>query len=144
MKPNFYWNDFKEEDFLAIKERFLKVNEPGKFSGTHHTWEKGCIRAGELCFDVCIRSDIENHSILTFDMYVGGVDTGYGYKEDGVHGFPYDHADIGDFDENWINMDYSEFVSSAEEVMTEFIERTDKWYKEASLAEKASAALHIW
>lgn len=71
---NFVW-DVDKEKFEACKTR----NDMDCI---------GNVRVGNLCFDLIQRDDYEDAEIW-IDCYVGGVDTGYGYGEDG---YPYDYA----------------------------------------------------
>ena len=49
----------------------------------------GSVRTGDLCFDI-----MNWGSHLWFDLYVGGVDTGYGYSDkEGYKGDPSDDCD---------------------------------------------------
>ena len=60
------------------------IKEEGKESSGEYV---GCVRTGNLCFDI---TDWGVH--LWFDLYVGGVNTGYSY---GAHGYPYDYFPDG-------------------------------------------------
>lgn len=98
----------------------------------------GAVRVGELCFDLVVReaNDEGTAMFLTYDLYVGGVDTGYGYKKDG---YPYDYADGKDFADTCTSMSYEDFKKMCEKEFTEFISIKGK-----EIREKAEMPLHIW
>jgi hypothetical protein len=104
----------------------------------------GCIRVGELCFDILVQRvgyDAHQKQVLIYDLYVGGVDTGYG--ESRIEpGYPYDYADGGCFNSTLIYMTYEDFQKHVEEELETFIKTWN--YSHASLLEKANAPLHIW
>lgn len=97
----------------------------------------GSCRIGELCFDILIRDYNSGIFCLTFDCYVGGIDSGYGYSHDG---YPYDYADGGSFFYNdpctW--MSFEEFKAIAERRFDKFIEENEL------LVAKANEPLHMW
>ena len=73
----FKWN--LQPEFQRYKENqhtYTKESESGEYVGS--------VRVGNLCFDIM---DWGNH--LWFDLYVGGVDTGYGYGADTTKGGSY-------------------------------------------------------
>lgn len=126
----FDWRDFDETKFENCKKDME--------TGDHIDDYIGAVRVGNLCFDLVLRGcDDTNGSILTYDLYVGGVDTGYGYKND----YPYDYDDGGSF-KGIEEMDYHEFVTYAEKAMSEYI--MESKYALADLVEKASEPLNIW
>lgn len=93
----------------------------------------GQVRCGNLCFDVIVREYDE--LFLTFDLYVGGVDTGYGYSVL-IKDYPYDYADgdsIASMQEI-SKLDYGAFVSIAEFVFDRFINNHEETYKNSDLA----------
>lgn len=66
----FKWN--LQPEFQRYKENqhtYTTESESGEYVGS--------VRVGNLCFDII---NWGNH--LWFDLYVGGVDTGYGYGAD--------------------------------------------------------------
>ena len=117
----------------------------------------GCVRVGDLCFDLLVRTDGEDKWWLSYDLYVGGVDTGYGYSdvvrakkiyngepydEPKDPQYPYDYAEGGDFEGTMISMTYEDFQKHAE---AEFKKYIKTWpYKEVSLIKKANEPLNIW
>lgn len=128
----FDWSNFSEDIFNEYKGN--KDNE--LYIDNYF----GCARVGDLCFDFVAREFTEGILTLTYDLYVGGVDTGYGY---GIDNYPYDYADGNSF-KDITNMSYKEFVSYAEKVMTEYITNHENKYEYASLTEKANEDLKIW
>lgn len=99
----------------------------------------GCVRVGNLCFDILIAYDEKGKMWLAYDLYVGGVDTGYGYT---ASDYPYDYAEGGNFEDVIISMTYEEFQKYAENQLENYIKT---WpYEKASLIEKANEPLNIW
>ena len=128
----FDWTNFTRVDFTdycaKVENDMLAADE-----------YVGCVRVGNLCFDLLVRFDEDNKWWLSYDLYVGGVDTGYGYAESN---YPYDYADGGNFEDTMISMTYEEFQKYAEEKFELFI---TMWpYEAASLVEKANEPLNIW
>ena len=50
----------------------------------------GSVRIGTLCFDLIERKGKRDKNYLYADLYVGGIDTGYGYGKDD---YPYTYVD---------------------------------------------------
>ncbi|MBC5688160.1 hypothetical protein H8S37_04330 [Mediterraneibacter sp. NSJ-55] len=50
------------------------------------------IRVGVLCLDL-INKNIDDIEYLCADLYVGGIDTGYGYANLEGESYPYDYCD---------------------------------------------------
>lgn len=146
----FDWNEFTKIDFA----NYCAKAENNMLAADDYV---GCVRVGNLCFDLLVRFDENEKLWLSYDMYVGGVDTGYGYA-DLVNAerlytnqnpilpknptYPYDYAEGGEFDGTMIWMAYEDFQKYAEAKFEEFI--TTWPYKEASLIEKANEPLNIW
>lgn len=147
----FDWNEFTANDFVdycaKVENDMIQTDE-----------YVGCVRVGNLCFDLLVRTDGDDGKMwLSYDLYVGGVDTGYGYADikkavDMYYGlpndgeknpqYPYDYAEGGDFEDTMISMTYDDFQKYAE---AKFEEHILTWsYNEASLLEKANEPLHIW
>jgi hypothetical protein len=128
----FDWTNFTEVDFTdycaKAENNMLSVDE-----------YVGCVRVGNLCFDLMVRTNENDESYLSYDLYVGGVDSGYGYT---ASDYPYDYAEGGNFEDTMISMTYEEFQTYAEEKFELFI---IIWpYEAASLIEKANEPLNIW
>ena len=72
-KPGMDWIWFmKEEDYESFRVHQHDFDENDEMEGSYI----GAVRSGDLCFDIY---NWGNH--LWFDLYVGGVDTGYGYSD---------------------------------------------------------------
>lgn len=151
-KYKFDWSNFTKENFVD----YCAQMENGKLYADDYI---GCVRVGELCFDLVLRlyeedkngnwNDNDNLT-LTYDLYVGGVvgdwnPSGEPYAYSRIEpGYPYDYAEGGDFDDSCISMTYEDFVKLAEDSFAEYIE-TSRYYNAPNLLrEKAEAPLHIW
>ena len=133
----FNWDNFTKEDFV---DYCAKVENDQMYEDTYI----GCVRVGELCFDLVTRKYSEEEGIvLTYDLYVGGVESGYGYSriEDG---YPYDYAEGSDFDDTCISLSYEEFQLLAEASFTRYLGEGQVFYAQANLADKAAMPLHVW
>ena len=128
----FNWNGFTEEDFAnycaTIKNEQMFDND-----------FVGCVTVGDLCFDFVVR-EYDDRFVLDYDLYVGGIDDGYGYGKDN---YPYIEAEGGSFADTIISMNYDEFVKQAEELFTDYI--YNSYYSaKYNLVDKANEPLHIW
>lgn len=131
----FYWNDFTEQDFV----NYCTKMENNMLYADDYI---GAVRVGDLCFDLVLRSYDESKSlILTYDLYIGGVDNGYGYgKKDN---YPYDYAEGSDFEDTCISMTYKDFQKMAEASFANYIKHCE-FYDSVNLIEKANEELHVW
>lgn len=121
----FHWNMTKE-DWRDINNYEAQL-ETGMDS-------VGQCRIGDLCFDFTLR-DYEDQINLDYDLYVGGVDTGYGYGEDN---YPYDYGDGSGWNiKDILVFSFDEFRSFAEKEMAKYI-------NSCGCADKAKQPLHIW
>lgn len=134
----FDWTNFTEVDFT---DYCAKTENDILIATDDYV---GCVRVGNLCFDLLIRFDDNNKSYLSYDLYVGGVDSGYGYssRNDKTEEYPYDYADGGMFEDRMIWMTYEEFQKYAEYEFEKYINTHN--YSEASLVDKANEPLNIW
>lgn len=124
----FYW-DLTEENFNSLQKNFVQ-----NFIG--------CVRVGDICFDIVERSPSDwekDGCFLTADLYVGGVDNGYGYSSIDDW-YPYDERDGYCFDEKVYSMTYEEFKEYAEKTLSEFID----YCNDEEVKAKAKMPLHIW
>lgn len=124
----FDWRDFDEKTYNdCVKSAHAKDISTIDYVGAVHV--------GDLCFDLSLidRTDTEP-LYIQYDLYVGGVDSGYGYSESG---YPYDYFDGGCFYNDVIDMPYADFQSMAEKELTEFIDAE-------GFRAKANEHLHIW
>ena len=157
-KYQFYWGEFTPEnykDVLTYAQETLLNNDGSRESVDYREPEFfGCVRAGEICVDLSVAFP-ENEAWLYFDVYVGGVDSGYGYscREALATGkyankrdvpveemYPYDEADGGAI-EIFFGETYDSFKSRLEPTLTEYF---DNSRHAANLADKASQPLHKW
>ena len=133
MAYKFSWDSFTEKDFEEAK---------AKARGDFADWYVGAARVGDLCFDFVLRDYGEDANrgalSLDYDLYVGGIDDGYGER----NGYPYTEADGGAF-RGYMDLSYPEFQSMAERIMTDYID-TCGYAETFSLKEKAAAPLHVW
>lgn len=129
----FNWDWFNESDFKKAKAK-----SPDPLYADDYV---GAVRVGDLCFDFVLR-EFSGELTLTYDLYVGGVDEGYGTSRI-KESYPYTYADGGSFPTGWGGMQYDRFCEMAESVMSSYIEScgyTDHY----KLTEKASAPLNVW
>ncbi len=135
----------------------LDKDEYEKYKEKQHTYKNdyesgsgdyiGSVRTGALCFDIL---NWGNH--LWFDLYVGGVDTGYGYStREGYKGYPYDFCDSASF--KWDNDVSSIKFEDFKKNLTEYIEKHIETVKEyvtdvkaipVNLLNKANEELSLW
>lgn len=107
------------------------------------------IRSGALCYDLTVRK-IENSFYLYAELYVGGVDTGYGYgklSKDGEYDYPYDYYEEADC--KWevnkiINEDVDSLLKIIEKELEAKITEKSEEYEYCSLIDKANEALKVW
>ena len=134
---------------------YLKEEEYEKYRKHQHEYEDGdgygdyigSARVGNLCFDII---NWGNH--LWFDLYVGGVDTGYGYScKEEYKDYPYDYADSCSFiwDDDVKDTSLEEFQKELTEYIKEHIEKlegyvTDVKAMAVSLIDKANEELQLW
>lgn len=132
----FKWNLQPEFNRYKKNQRSYKQEES---SGEY----VGSVRTGNLCFDII---DWGNH--LWFDLYVGGVDTGYGY---GTENYPYDYCDVASFAWNDDLTDVSDGDFKME--LEKYIENHINTFKEydtdfkaihVNLVDKANEELREW
>ena len=101
----------------------------------------GAVRLGDLCFDFTLVELEPNEPFyLLYDLYIGGIDSGYGYK----NGYPYDYFDGDCFKLGSLDMNYEDFKSMAEKELTDFIFKWKNTEYFFELIEKANEPLHIW
>lgn len=132
----FKWNIADEHRWDRYKkEQGEEESDSGNYIGS--------VRAGDLCFDIL---EWGNH--LWLDLYVGGVDTGYGY---GADGYPYDFCDFLGFAWYDIIRDTTdaEFKEQVEKHITEILKKnpeytTDTRNIKVNLIEKANMEMQEW
>lgn len=133
---NFKWN--LQPEFERYKKN-QKTYHDNDGSGEYI----GSVRVGNLCFDII---DWGNH--LWFDLYVGGVDTGYGY---GADNYPYDYCDTASFawNDDLTNTSDDEFKKELERYIEELINTYERYITDigaipVNLIEKANTELKEW
>lgn len=105
----------------------------------------GALRAGDLCFDIL---NWGNH--LWFDLYVGGVDTGYGYSsKEGFKGYPYDFCDSVSFcnKTDVQNISFEDFKKMIGKFVQEHLAENSSYDvkgKHIDLLKKANSKLKMW
>ena len=141
----FNWDAFTEADFAnycAMVENDM-VGHGDYF---------GCVRVGNLCFDMTAR-DYEDTGdvVLTYDLYVGGINVGgimetgtepYGWSKI-VDDYPYEYAEGSDFEDSMIAFRYDELREIAEKAMAEYIENC-AYTEKFDLVSKALQPLNVW
>ena len=131
----FNWDNFTAEDFV----NYCAMMENGMLKGDDYV---GSVRVGALCFDLLTRVYKDKQMYLDYDLYVGGVDTGYGYSKE--NNYPYDYEGGSSFIDSCISMPYDEFKVYVEKELKVYLECEDKFYKHCSLIDKANEELTIW
>lgn len=137
----------KEEEYEKYRKHQHKYNEKDIQNGNAEGEYIGSTRVGNLCFDIL---NWGNH--LWFDLYVGGVDTGYGYScREEYKDYPYDYADSCSFrwDEDVKDTSLEEFQKELTEYIEEHIEKLEGYVTDikamaVSLIDKANEELQLW
>lgn len=141
MKLKYDWSGFTKENY----DKMIKEANGETFWRVGRDYF-GCVRVGELCFDIMLYYDDslgDEHFQADLDCYVPYEDTGYGYKtlDDGTE-IAYDEADgtaVYDL------TSYDNLKIDAEMAIEEHI----KWYDGLDghtykLSDKANKELLIW
>ena len=142
-------------------EEFADAIDRGAFSVAYDVGEfLGHCRVGDLCFDIRAWNGGE-WSGWGFELFCGGVDTGYGesaaeamemhpeYKTkwdvpDELM-YPYDEVDYGQFPKGFETYSLDEFQRKAEPIFERFIyEKAEAYSDNADLMAKANEPLHVW
>ena len=106
----FAW-EMREDDYNAAVKMYKEKAYDGDLEFV------GSLRFENVCFDFIVRPYDET-PMLTADMYVFGVDTGYATTEDGT---PYSYEDGFDFNEPWMyELDFNEFKELAQKMALDF------------------------
>lgn len=135
---NFHWDGFDGAfDEKAYNESVKDAHEKHESALDY----VGAVRVGDLCFDLTL-IDLENDEpfYLQYDLYVGGIDSGYGYSGSA---YPYDYFDGGCFGKNALELSYADFKIMAEKVLTDYINKNDN-SETYNLIQKANEPLNIW
>lgn len=138
------WDKNQEKEIKSfLKDVSKNTSDPGEYDFLCN------VRCGELCFDIVERETDPGVMKVFADLYVGGIDTGYGYSKDG---YPYDFMedvgyvwDVSAFK----GLDLNGFKSIVEQEITKCVldaktaSRT-RGVEDVNLLEKAEMPLHIW
>ena len=152
---NFNWDGLTEQAFTMLCNTMEAYSSSYEdyITNMHYNDFVGSVRIGNLCFDVLVGEDDNGGACVYYDLYVGGVDTGYGYSNpnkfdplnyNGQDDYPYDYAGGGTFKEPIRSMSYDVFKKYAESVMENYIYQTEKDYTLCSLVAKANEDLFVW
>lgn len=131
----FDWSGFTENEFVD----YCAKAENNMISEDEFV---GYCRVGDLCFDLVARDLGAGDLGLTFDLYVGGIDDGYGYSRID-NGYPYTEADGDYLTDSGISFSYEDFKDFAEGIFINYIEHSG-YTNRMNLIEKANEPLHIW
>lgn len=138
IKNEFVW-DLTEKNWKEYPEEMLRNLDA--FDCYNTAGVVGSCRIGDLCFDFRAWGD-ENGAALGYELYVGGVDSGY---NETPNGYPYDLVtEYGEFDLGVLDLPLEQFKETAERVLREFILKANDNYKAADLVEKANQPLNVF
>lgn len=155
----FHWSDEFQKTGMAKMKKALTDCWNGQET------EYDCIgqaRTGDVCFDIVIRTERDSKpiikAILCFDLYVGGIDSGYGYSAEDAMAtglyktkhdvpddllYPYDERDgFGGPLKDYVGMSFEEFVERAEAEMASYI--INDRANDKAVQEAASRPFHYW
>ena len=133
---------FKRDIFNWIIEDEAALNKWMKSISDEEADYITSIRSGDLCFDL-IERNVDGINYVLADLYVGGIDTGYGYSKDG---YPYDFADsIGGM---WKSDEIKRKGRLAKNFIlrniTKIIMKEGGMYEKGSLINKGKEPLNVW
>lgn len=150
----FDWTSFPQEVYVQFSNALRQAVENDNPQLVLERMDDliGVVRVGEICIEFVFRDGCSlDDSFLDALCYVGGVDTGYGYKKNGYpydllfapfygnEGLPVSITEIAD------GMSYREFKKAVERYHSALFDgEGDRSGWEYSLVEKASANLHLW
>lgn len=145
----FHFNDTFQK--RAMRDIRLAMNGDQSLDGD----VIGQARTGDICFDLVLRTDPHDRFFLGLDLYVGGIDDGYGYSaEDALlnGNYIYEHEvpaeELYPYTErdgcggplcNYSKLTFEELVEKLEAEMNEYIDDGDDTVKEA-----ANRPFHFW
>lgn len=128
---------------VTLEQKWLEAKAAGDKEIHDHI---GSVRIGTLCFDLIERKGKRDKNYLYADLYVGGIDTGYGYGKDD---YPYTYVDW--ISRQWtvdkLPKDYRSFKKEIEEKLTMLIKHARSITlkrKQYSLQEKNLDDVKIW
>lgn len=137
----FNWN-IESKDWEEVKAKIKSENQYADDC-------IGLVRCGDLCFDLIVSEDENEKLYLEYNLYTGGIDTGYAYsKTETEEEYPYDYTEGGTF-VNAFDMSFEEFKTVAEKEMEDYIKENNHYYdyKEYGyvlLLDKAKQPLNCW
>lgn len=154
-KYNFDWTQAEKTivgPLVTDRENWTDYCERATRGMIYEDTYLGCVRTGELCFDIVTRTyDEDIGPVLTFDLYVGGVIDGtdpegrpvpYAYSQIEPD-YPYEYAEGDDFDSMCDDLSFEAFKELAEDAFTRYI-NDGPYTKHFNLPELARKPLHIW
>ena len=107
----------------------------------------GSARTGDICFDFVVRddrtADDPNEIYLNIDLYVGGIDSGYGYSDRNPEtpNYPYDYREgCGGLLKDYLGLSLDELVKKLEAEMTEYL----NGIKDEDVRAAIARPLHYW
>ena len=130
-----------ENDYEDYRKNQKKPENTGDCEGEYI----GSARIGNLCFDIL---NYGNH--LWFDLYVGGVDSGYGYSiKDEYKNYPYDFADSISFkyEDDVSNIPLDDFKNKISSFIEEHLNKLKTYEckgQTIDLLSKANECLVLW
>lgn len=130
----FNYDDFSYSKWMELRNDLIWKDRE-LLDGAYY----GCVHVGNLCFDIMLHTVEDEH--IDGDLYVGGLDAGYGYSEDG---YPYDFAGDGadmTVEEFLDIITYKKWKALFEERAKEAINRNDDMYGTVA---KAHEPLRKW
>lgn len=138
------WDKNQEKEICSfLRDVNKNTSDPGEYDFLCN------VRCGELCFDIVERETDPGVMKVFADLYVGGIDSGYGYSETG---YPYDYMD--DIGYVWDasvfkGLDLNGLKAIVEQEITKCVlgaktARTTRGLEAVDLLEKAEMPLHIW
>lgn len=141
---NWTWDKNQEKEIKSfVKDVSKNTSDPGEYDFLCN------VRCGELCFDIVERETNPGVMKVFADLYVGGIDTGYGYSKDG---YPYDFMedvgyvwDVSAFK----GLDLNGFKAIVEQKISKCVldaktAHTTRGIETVDLLKKAEMPLHIW
>ena len=128
----FVW-EVSEKDWKEYPELIRKSADTDGYINTAGC--VGCVRVGDLVFDLRAWGEYEGKCGLGYELFVGGVDN-YAYTSSG---YPYDLVEEYDeFPIDVIDMELEDFERMAEPILEAFIIDVATRYKMADLISKAN------
>ena len=135
----FYDRDFLKNGISRMKTCFNSLFCTDNYIGS--------ARTGDICFDFVVRDDRTdddpNEIYLNIDLYVGGIDSGYGYSDRNheTPNYPYDYREgCGGYLWEYLDHDLDELIELLEKEMTEYL----NGIKDKDVRAAIARPLHYW